>query len=89
MTKLYTVYTGINTDFRGDRYFGLFLTVYQYNGIPLGTLNVVCPLPILYDEGEEVGHGGGPQPPQRVVVEAGVQRDNLQGNSSFFFFFFF
>ena len=34
-------------------------------------------LPVLHDEGEEVGHGGGPEPAQGVVVEAGVQRNHL------------
>ena len=33
--------------------------------------------PVLDDEGEEVRHGGGPQPTQGVVVEAGVQRDHI------------
>ena len=33
--------------------------------------------PVLDDEGEQVRHGGGPQPTQGVVVEAGVQRDDV------------
>ena len=33
--------------------------------------------PVLDDEGEEVRHGGGPQPTQGVVVKAGVQRDDV------------
>ncbi len=35
-------------------------------------------LPVFHNEGEEVGHGGGPQLPQRIIVEAGVQGDHLQ-----------
>ena len=34
-------------------------------------------LPVLHDEGEEVGHGGGPQLAQGVVIKAGVQADDL------------
>ena len=33
--------------------------------------------PVLHDEGEEVGHGGGPQLAQGVVIKAGVQADDL------------
>ena len=35
-------------------------------------------LPVLHDEGEEVGHGGGPQLAQGVVVETGIQADDLK-----------
>ena len=35
-------------------------------------------LPVLYDEGEQVGHRRGPQLTQGVVVETGVQGDHLQ-----------
>ena len=35
------------------------------------------PLPVLHDEGEEVGHGGGPELAQGVVIKAGVQADDL------------
>ena len=34
-------------------------------------------LPVFNNEWEEVGHAGGPQAAERVVVEAGVQVDNL------------
>ena len=36
------------------------------------------PLPVLHDEGEEVRHGGGPELAQRVVIEAGVEADDLK-----------
>ena len=35
-------------------------------------------VPVLHNEGEEVGHGGGPQLAQGVVIEAGVQADHLK-----------
>ena len=34
-------------------------------------------IPVLDDEGEQVRHGGGPEPAQSVVVEAGVEGDDL------------
>ena len=34
-------------------------------------------IPVLDDEGEQVRHGGSPEPAQSVVVEAGVEGDNL------------
>jgi hypothetical protein len=33
--------------------------------------------PVLHDERKEVGHRRGPQPAQRVVVEARVERDDV------------
>lgn len=33
--------------------------------------------PVFDNEREQVRHGGGPQPTQGVVVEAGVQRDHI------------
>ena len=41
------------------------------------------PLPVLHDEGEEVRHGGGPELAQRVVIEAGVEADDLKVGHEF------
>ena len=35
-------------------------------------------LPVLHNEGEEVGHGGCPELAQGVVVETGIQADHLK-----------
>ena len=35
-------------------------------------------LPVLHDEGEEVGHGWGPQLAQSVIVETGIEADDLK-----------